>query len=239
MKRRNKIILFSFIGFILACLITFFIYTGIYYHADERVEEYLKSNNSVEVIEEKHIIFKPTSDIKGGIIFYPGAKVEHTAYSELMYELASDGYLCVLVKMPFNLAFFGINKADKIMSEYSSIKDWYLMGHSLGGAMISSYASNNINKVKGVILLSAYSTKDLSDTKVLSIFGSNDNILNKDKYEENKKNLPKNFEEVVIDGGNHAGFASYGEQKGDGKLEISHEKQLELTVLSIKMFLNR
>lgn len=237
MKRRYKILI-GFLSFILICLIGFFIYTGIYYHAEEEAYQYLESNNNVEVIDDKNLIFKPKDEIKGGIVFYPGAKVEHIAYSELMFELASNGYLCVLVKMPFKLAFFGMNKADKIMDEYSYVDDWYMMGHSLGGAMISSYASKNIDKIDGVILLSAYSTKDLTKTKVLSIYGSNDLILNKEKYNDNLTNLPKDLKEVVIDGGNHAGFASYGAQKGDGELEISHKKQLNLTILSIILFLN-
>lgn len=237
MKRRYKILI-GFLSFILICLIGFFIYTVIYYHAEEEAYQYLESNNNVEVIDDKNLIFKPKDEIKGGIVFYPGAKVEHIAYSELMSELASNGYLCVLVKMPFKLAFFGMNKADKIMDEYSYVDDWYMMGHSLGGAMISSYASKNIDKIDGVILLSAYSTKDLTKTQVLSIYGSNDLILNKEKYNDNLTNLPKDLKEVVIDGGNHAGFASYGAQKGDGELEISHKKQLNLTILSIILFLN-
>ena len=41
--------------------------------------------------------------------------------------------------MPFNLAFFGINKANKIIKKlyYSHI---YIGGHSLRGAMASSFA---------------------------------------------------------------------------------------------------
>lgn len=237
MKRRYKVLI-SVASFLLLCFIAFFIYTGVYYHAEDEAYDYLESNYKVEVIEGKNITFKPTGDIKGGIVFYPGAKVEHIAYSELMFELANNGYLCVLVKMPFNLAFFGINKADKIINQYDEITNWYMMGHSLGGAMISSYASKNIEKINGVILLSAYSTKDLSSTRVLSIYGSNDLVLNKEKYIENVINLPKDYKEVVIDGGNHTGFASYGVQKGDGELEITHKKQLDLTVLSIVLFLN-
>lgn len=236
--KKKKIILFSAIGLLTICLATFFIYVSIYYHATSEVEEFLVSNDKVEVIEEGNITFKPKNEINGGIIFYPGAKVEHKAYSELMFRLAEEGYLCVLVKMPFNLAFFGMNKVDGIIEEYSDIDNWHLMGHSLGGAMISSYASKNIDKVDSVILLAAYSTADISQVNVISIYGSNDMVLSKDKYEENKKNLPKDFYEFIIDGGNHANFASYGEQKGDGKSEFSTKKQVEITVNEIIKFLN-
>ena len=44
-----------------------------------------------------------------------------------------------------------------------------------------------------------------------------------------KKNLPENSTEYIIEGGNHAGFANYGSQKGDGKLNITNEEMQDLT----------
>ena len=32
-----------------------------------------------------------------GFIFYPGGKVEYTAYEPLMYSLASKGIFCILI----------------------------------------------------------------------------------------------------------------------------------------------
>ena len=72
------------------------------------------------------------------------------------------------------------------------------------------------------------------DAKVLSIVGSLDGVLK--SYEESKKYLPSNFKEVVIDGGNHSGFANYGEQAGDNKATISQEEQQEITVEAIVGF---
>ena len=43
--------------------------------------------------------------------------------------------------------------------------------------------------------------------------------------------------EVVIDGGNHAQFGSYGVQKGDGTAEISASDQLEITAEKIIDFI--
>ena len=50
-----------------------------------------------------------------------------------------------------------------------------------------------------------------------------------EKYEEYKKHLPSDYCEFVIEGGNHAGFGSYGEQAGDGKASISREEQWAMT----------
>ncbi len=37
--------------------------------------------------------------------------------------------------------------------------------------------------------------------------------------------MPAQYQESVIEGGNHAGFGSYGAQSGDGTASISAEEQ--------------
>ena len=237
-KYRKRIIIFgSIISFILLILVVFAIYFGSYYRAVD-VESYLESSENVTVLDEGDLVFKPTGEIKAGLIFYPGAKVEYTSYSPLMYELAKEGIMCVLVEMPLNFAIFGVDKAKDIMSDYDEISKWYLMGHSLGGAMIASFAGENSENVAGLILLAAYSTTDVSSIDTLLIYGSNDLVLNKEKYEECKKNLSDSFIESIIIGGNHANFASYGKQKSDGEATISIDEQIDLTVQSIIGFIS-
>ena len=59
---------------------------------------------------------------KIGIIFYPGGKVDPMAYEPLMKSLAEKGFFCVLIKMPYNLAVFGIDSADGVQEKYPNIK---------------------------------------------------------------------------------------------------------------------
>ena len=40
------------------------------------------------------------------LFFYPGGKVETSAYEPLMQACAAQDILCVLVSMPFHLAVF-------------------------------------------------------------------------------------------------------------------------------------
>ena len=61
--------------------------------------------------------------------------------------------------------------------------------------------------------------------------------MNKEKYEENKSNLPKDFEEIIIDGGCHAYFGMYGTQNGDGTPAISNEEQIMITAEEIAEFI--
>ena len=238
MKNKRKILIIS-ISIVAALAIIFgacAIYLGDYYRADEGAIAVFtpEDNVSVSTIDGGNVVFEP-QNATVGFIFYPGGKVEANAYQPLLAELAREGVLCVLVEMPFHLAVFDINAADGIQEQYPEIEDWYIGGHSLGGSMAASYLADHVDEYEGLILLGSYSTADLSDTDldVLSIFGSEDKVLNREKYDENKSNLPDGFCEVVIEGGCHAYFGMYGAQDGDGTPTISNHEQIRLTVESI------
>lgn len=167
-----------------------------------------------------------------GLIFYPGGKVEYTAYAPLMEAFAERGVLCILVEMPGNLAVLDVNAADGYREEFPEIEHWYVGGHSLGGSMAASYAAKHAGDLDGLLLLAAYSTADLNGTglDVLSVYGSEDGVLNMSKYDEYRQNLPEDTTtEMVIEGGNHAGFGDYGAQEGDGEAAVNGEKQREVT----------
>lgn len=212
------------------------IYVKQYYHVQDR-QAALESTDDVKVEEVDYGYFFDGPGNDTALIFYPGAKVEDLAYASLLKQLAAEGIDCYLVHMPGNLAFMGMNRADKIMETYS-YDHWYLAGHSLGGAMAAVYADKNSEKLDGLIFLAAYSTKDLSDTnlKVLSIYGSNDGVVNMDKVTEGRKLMPSAYEEFCIQGGNHAGYGDYGAQKGDGEADISAKEQQEETAEKIVEF---
>lgn len=68
-------------------------------------------------------------------------------------------------------------------------------------------------------LARAYSTADLSDdgVTVLSVTGDSDGVLDRRAAADNGGNLGEGARELVIPGGNHAQFGSYGPQDGDGE----------------------
>ena len=217
------------------------VYLCDYYRADEGAIAVFNSeeNIAVSVLDNGNVVFEP-QNARSGLIFYPGGKVEHRAYEPLLAELARAGILCVLVKMPFNLAVLDINAADGIREQYPQIADWYMGGHSLGGSMAASYLEDNAADYEGLILLGAYSTADLSKTeiKVLSVYGSEDGVMNREKYDENRSNLPSEFTEIVIDGGCHAYFGMYGAQDGDGTPTVSNGEQIRLTADAVLNMIN-
>ncbi len=180
------------------------------------------------------IVFASEDPI-AGMVFYPGGKVEPESYAPLMQKLAENKILSVLVPMPANLAVFGMDKADGIIEDYPEVENWYMAGHSLGGSMAASYIADHASDFDGLILLAAYSTEDLTATDlcVLSIYGDCDGVLNLESYEAYKSNLPNDFSEVILEGGCHAYFGSYGEQDGDGTSSITRDEQIEKTVEAI------
>ncbi len=243
MKKRTKriIIISSSIGGVLvAGVAAFFIYVGIYQHATNDALTYLE-DSTLSKVEDKndYVTFQPKDGKStNGFIFYPGGKVEYKAYAPLLRDLSDQGISSILVKMPFNLAVFNINGADNKQSLMPNVTSWYIGGHSLGGAMASSYLGNHAKEYNGVVLLAAYSTVDLtsSNLKTLSLLASNDKVINKDKYDSNRKNLPQ-LEEHTIEGGIHSYFGDYGIQGGDGSPTITVVEQRKEVVSLISSFI--
>ena len=211
-----------------------FYFTANTYHSDAQAISQLNNTTSHNITRIGNGLFIDGPGNDTALIFYPGANVEYTAYVPLLVLLADNGIDCFLVEMPLNLAILNINGADEIIDNYN-YSHFYMSGHSLGGSMAASYAFNHLDKVDGVILLAAYSTEDIGRLKVLSIYGSEDNVLNMEKYDQSKHNLG-NYKEIVIDGANHAQFGSYGIQDGDGIAKISPEKQRNESAEAILSF---
>lgn len=235
MKKKSKILLA--ISAVLAVSLLFcMIYVNDYYRADADAIAAFAPTKLVErqLIDENTIVYAP-EEPQGGMIFYPGGKVEYTAYDPLMQACAANGILCALVEMPFNLAVLNINAADGIQELYPDVEAWYIGGHSLGGSMAASYLAENQADYEGLILLGSYSTADLSDTglNILSVYGSEDQVLNHEKYVKYKENLPADFTELVLEGGCHSYFGMYGAQDGDGTPTLSNVEQINLTANAI------
>lgn len=212
-----------------ACII----YVNDYYRADEEAERALLSDEAVKVewMEDNKIAFMPQEAI-AGLIFYPGGKVEYTAYAPLLHGLAEEGVLCVLCKMPCNLAVLAPDAAEGVQEKFAEIENWYMGGHSLGGSMAAVYAAEHTDDYRGLILLAAYSTKDISSSglKTISVYGTQDGVLNMEKYKENLTNLPADRKEYIMEGGCHAQFGCYGKQDGDGIPEMSGKEQRRITI---------
>lgn len=239
MKKRTKIILAVCLSILLAIGLGSWAYVADYYRADETaLAAMAEQADGVQIVQNGSTLWFVPDAPTAGLIFYPGGKVEYTAYAPLLRTCAEKGILCALVRMPGNLAVLDVRAADGLQSAYPEVTSWYMAGHSLGGAMAANYAAAHPEDFDGLILLAAYSTEDFTGTplRVLSIYGSEDGVLKHDAYEKNRANLPEDTTEVILTGGCHAQFGSYGPQNGDGTPTISGEEQIRQTAEAIAAF---
>ncbi|MEK4564757.1 alpha/beta hydrolase [Alkalihalobacillus sp. FSL R5-0424] len=180
------------------------------------------------------------SEAEQGIIFYQGAKVEPDAYNYLGNQLSAEGYFVVIPQMPLNLAVLSPSKANAVIEEYPEISEWYIGGHSLGGAMASSFVADHADTISGLFLLGSFSASDLSqeDVRVLDISGGLDGLATPEKNAEYDENLPEETTKVVIEKGNHANFGDYGPQKGDLVSPLTPEEQHDIVVNELEEWIS-
>jgi len=203
----------------------------------------LQDSVSVDVQDGEYLVFSPVnSQPTTGLIIYPGGRVDYRAYAPLASQIAEAGYLVVIVPMPFNLAVFGIDRAESVIAAYPFVEHWAIAGHSLGGSMAAHYIVTHPGEITGLVLWASYPAEsdDLSefDIAATSIYGSNDGLATPEKVLAAAPLLPLNTTWVEIAGGNHAQFGWYGPQSGDNEASIDRSTQqaqiLENTLLVLE-----
>ncbi len=233
MKQRTKKRLWIALGAVVAAVVLLYgalwIYASDYYRADATATAFLSSDATLR-IDGRLTVLPAATATDTALVFYPGGKVEATAYLPILEKIRDRcGITVVLVRMPFNLAVFDMNAADRVRAAFPEIRHWYVSGHSLGGAMASAYASKHADSLDGLILMGAYLYGGYPAADALTIYGEyNTEVADKVTYTENV---------VVLPGGNHAQFGNYGKQKGDADATISREAQQDAAVEAIAAFL--
>lgn len=186
------------------------------------------------------LVFQPVSPNGKGLIYYPGGLVDPEAYAGTAQGLADAGYLVVIPKMPLNLAFTGINRADSIQAAFPEIESWVIGGHSLGGAMAAEYAKNNVDSLDGLIMFASYPANNEDFVNfpipILAIIGSADpGAPNQEAFYEL---ISDSAERYIIEGGNHRQYADYRFQNGDGIATITAAEQQDQIIAATIQFLD-
>ena len=145
---------------------------------------------------------------KVGMIFFPGALVDRTAYAPVASKMANMGIFVVIANLePFRLVatLKSYNTKERVMRMISDslllgaedgtglweVENWTVGGHSMGGSLAIATCANEMSStLKKVVLWGVgsypnpvtYPCKPLreitSDVDVLLINGSNDTVLN-------------------------------------------------------------
>ncbi len=220
--------------FALALFLAGFVgWTADYYHAGSLSSALVTAGEvrtddggTIAVDDRDSYIAVGDASSRYGVVLYPGAKVDPVAYVPLALEFAERGVFCVVAKMPFNLAVFNINAADAIVAAYPGVGHWWLVGHSLGGAIAGLYAEGGTDGIEGVAFLGAYGSEKLaaSGLAIRAIYGDRDGVVKRGLLEGFIDCLPES-DVYVISGGNHSGFGDYGSQPNDGVATIAASEQ--------------
>jgi hypothetical protein len=162
-----------------------------------------------------------------GLIVYPGGKVPPEAYGPAAQAIAAEGYLTVITPMPFNLAVFDIDAADRVRAAHPEIDTWVIAGHSLGGSMAAQHVANRPDAYAGLAFWAAYAATDLSalDLAASSIYGTLDAGADRMSGSEARAALPPDATFIPIEGGNHEQMGWYTGQPNDPPATITREDQ--------------
>lgn len=228
MKRRKKVLMITIALLLLAIVVALGTYQWFHYDA---MSDYYPA---MDVVERQ--AFYEIGDSTTALIFYQGGMVSTDAYLPICDRLAAAGIKVFLVKSPFDLAIIDQDNISSIVDSHPDVERWYVAGHSLGGAVAWMDAVENKVDIEGIFLLASYGNiGDDVSFDVTTIYGSNDQIMDLEKYGAFRQAYP--HKEYRIEGGNHSGFGNYGHQKNDGMRSISlleqHEEASRIMVESI------
>ncbi|MNB63328.1 Alpha/beta hydrolase family protein [compost metagenome] len=231
--RKKRRLLYVLIAAVLAAALALWLFLRPY-EPNGSAQKALFSGGGITVeVNDNWISFEPKVSVGMGIIFYPGGLVKAESYAPLARRLALAGYPVYIAVMPLNLAVTRSEAAEDIIRVHPGMS-FVIGGHSLGGVMASRFAAKHADELAGVFFLASYPDEkgSLKSTTLsaLSVLGTEDQVIDREKYSEGRSYLLDNTVYYSLEGGNHAQFGDYGPQKGDGEATITPERQQELTV---------
>ena len=190
MKHRKRV-LWAILLSAAVLALAFGVYVSDCYRATDAALACLDEAGGPKVRSVDQTLCVETPGATTALAFYPGGKVQAEAYMPLLRRIARDGADCYLVKMPFNLAVFGVNRVEGVMAAHPHDR-WLLAGHSLGGAMAARWAAAHPGRLDGLVLLAAYPDRPLpEDLPVLVLYGSEDGVLNRSNLENRLPFCPR------------------------------------------------
>jgi len=201
-----------------------------------------------------------------GVLWYGGALVDPRSYAPLARRLATRYGLPVLIPIfDRDIAFVSCStgRIEIARQVLPNVEKWILVGHSFGGTAamadlweIVSNETSQLSQMGGLVLLGSDVNPDLgcgpinfskSELPMATVTASNDRILNRTRWEDNRWNLPQNgtFFLDILDG-NHGGFGSYNYSERtpllgqvDGPMLIAPAVQFDLTTAAVAQVASR
>ncbi|CAM9961673.1 unnamed protein product [Ectocarpus fasciculatus] len=226
--------------------------TDLAYEATKSVAISTQGDGIMVKMTDDYMEFQPKEgegDGKVGVIIIPGGLVSPFAYSILARSLAQRGYPTFVLRLPFNLAFYGWTTTGKIIKRPQTDDNpkpptkWVLVGHSVGTLGVELFTEARPECVNGVVYMGGGGkpTGKIAnlDLPSLVIRGSRDPFTPEKDMQKAVDKWPKGTETCIVEGGNHRGFASYGRQPLDWEATISPSEQMRIVLEALTEFIER
>lgn len=196
------------------------------------------SDDAVRIDDDgETLVLRPTAGReRGGVILYPGAYVDVRGYVPTLKPIAAAGYRVIVVRMPFELAIFGIDRAADVIGEHADLRRWVIVGHSVGGAMAAMFADRHREALDGVIIWDSYppSISSLADfaKPVWLIHRATPDGAPPPAFAAHRNLYPRDSRWAAIPGGIHMQFGSFapGGYEEDWAPSISEAEQHRVVV---------
>lgn len=175
------------------------------------------------------LVFTPAASNGRGLLVMHGALIKPLAYAKTAAYFAARGYL---VYVPSGSARLSINAIDGAAARMAGfgVRDWVMVGHSMGGFAGLQLLSKHAPPVKAVALWACAMPADFSSLAVpmLYLHGDRDGLLPPERFADAQSMLPPATRYVAVPGANHRGFAMYSHQFFDGEATIGWREQIDL-----------
>lgn len=175
-----------------------------------------------------NMLFTPKASNGYGIVIMHGALIMPQSYAKSAAFFARLGYTVYLPNGRGRLSITAVDKVAERLQEFD-IKDWFFIGHSMGGMASLETISRHAINAKAVALWATAMPRNYSDQKVpiLFIWGDNDGLLPIERFRIGQSNLPADVEYVTLPGANHKNFAMYTHQFFDNDATIDWMEQID------------
>ena len=173
-----------------------------------------------------------------GVVFYPGARIDHTAYAATWAPVVEATGVAVFVpRMPFNLAPFAADRIESIRAANPAIDTWLLGGHSMGGFAALDFVTDHPGaELAGLVLWASAgpprTDPSAIDVPTLTVAGELDDVIPLDAIERSEERFAAVGELVVVPGMTHSQFGRYrADAVVDGRSDEDTQADLTRAVI--------
>ena len=224
-----KRLLAGLLGLVLLCSITLWAWYQVDGIPTAETADYLSGDGyRSERSDDGSLLFLPDNPTGRGIVIMHGALIKPQSYAKSAAWFAQDGYTVLLPYGPGRMSIAAIETVAGQMAELG-MDEWYFIGHSMGGmASLDSIRTHDLD-VNAVALWATAMPVDFSemDLPIIFIWGTNDDLLQEERFALGRANLPDDVEYITLEGANHKNFAMYSHQFFDGEATIDWMDQID------------